>query len=76
MTEQPVEITLHQQARKLEIDFTDDSRCRLPYEFLRVHPPSVEMRGHDPVQEVFQCGMQGVNVPSIGPVGSYAIKNI
>ncbi len=74
MIEQPSEITLHQQSRELEIAFADGSRFRFPYEFLRVHSPSAEVRGHGPGQEVLQTGKQEVKVLGIEPVGSYAIK--
>jgi DUF971 family protein len=74
MIEQPTEITLHQQSRELEIAFADDSRYRFPYEFLRVHSPSAEVRGHGPGQEVLQIGKQAVNVLGVEPVGSYAMK--
>ncbi|MGA7749629.1 MAG: DUF971 domain-containing protein [Gallionella sp.] len=74
MTEQPTEITLHQQSRELEIAFADGSRHHLPYEFLRVHSPSAEVRGHGPGQEVLQTGKQHVNVFGVEPVGSYALK--
>src|SRR5450759_1619173 len=72
--QQPTEITLHQQSRELEIAFADGSRDRLPYEFLRVHSPSAEVRGHGPGQEVLQTGKQSVNVLGVEPVGSYAMK--
>jgi len=42
--EHPTEITLHQQSRNLEIAFDNGARYRLPYEFLRVHSPSAEVR--------------------------------
>jgi DUF971 family protein len=74
MIEQPVEITLHQRSRELEIAFSDDSRFRFSYEYLRVYSPSAEVRGHGPGQEVLQTGKQDVNVLSIEPVGSYAMK--
>ncbi|MFZ1546827.1 MAG: DUF971 domain-containing protein [Candidatus Nitrotoga sp.] len=70
----PTEITLHQQSKLLEVAFDDGSRCRLPYEFLRVHSPSAAVRGHGPSQEVLQVGKQDVNVIDVQPVGSYAIK--
>jgi hypothetical protein len=75
MIEQPVEITLHRQSRELELAFSDDSRCRLSYELLRVHSPSAEVRGHCPGQEVLQIGKQDVNVLGIEPVGSFAMKS-
>jgi DUF971 family protein len=70
----PTEITLHQKSRELEIAFDDGSRFRLTCEFLRVHSPSAEVRGHGPGQEVLQVGKREVNITSIEPVGSYAIK--
>ena len=70
----PTEITLHQQSRALEIAFDDGVRYRLPYEFLRVHSPSAEVRGHGPGQEVLQTGKQNVNALGVEPVGSYALK--
>ncbi|MEO6974707.1 MAG: DUF971 domain-containing protein [Gallionella sp.] len=74
MTEQPTEIILHQQARELEIAFADSPSYRLPYEFLRVHSPSAEVRGHGPGQEVLQVGKQDVKVLGVEPVGSYAMQ--
>jgi DUF971 family protein len=74
MIEQPTEITLHQQSREMEIAFADAFRFRLSYEFLRVHSPSAEVRGHGPGQEVLQIGKQDVNILGVEPVGSYAIK--
>ncbi len=70
----PTEITLHQQSRELEIAFDDDNRFRLSCEFLRVHSPSAEVRGHGPGQEVLQVGKRLVNITAIDPVGTYAIK--
>lgn len=74
MTEQPTEITLHQQSRELEIAFEDGDRFRLSFEYLRVYSPSAEVRGHSPGQEVLQTGKQDVNVLGVEPVGSYAMK--
>ncbi|MBI3222567.1 MAG: DUF971 domain-containing protein [Nitrosomonadales bacterium] len=70
----PTEITLHQQSRILEIAFDDGARFRLPFEFLRVHSPSAEVRGHGPGQEVLQVGKKNVGVSNLIPIGSYAMK--
>ena len=70
----PTGITLHQKSRVLEISFSDGRTFRLPYEFLRVHSPSAEVRGHGPGQEVLQTGKRDVEIRSIEPVGSYAIQ--
>ena len=52
----PTEIRLHQKSRLMEIAFADGKTFKLPYEFLRVHSPSAEVRGHGPGQEVLQVG--------------------
>ena len=70
----PIEITLHQQSRQLEIAFDDGARYRLPFEYLRVYSPSAEVRGHGKGQEVLQVGKQNVNLTEVTPVGSYALK--
>ena len=70
----PTAITLHQQSRQLEITFDDGENYFLPFEFLRVHSPSAEVRGHGPGQEVLQIGKQNVALLDVQPVGSYALK--
>ncbi len=75
MTERVVTgITLHQKSRVLEIAFADGRSFRLPYEFLRVHSPSAEVRGHGPGQEVLQVGKRAVEIRALEPVGSYAVQ--
>jgi DUF971 family protein len=70
----PTEIKLHQKSRELEIHFNDGQEFRLSCEFLRVHSPSAEVRGHGPGQEVLQVGKKNVEITAIDPVGSYAVK--
>jgi len=70
----PTGITLHQKSRILEIAFADGRTFRLPYEFLRVHSPSAEVRGHGPGQEVLQVGKRAVEIRALEPVGSYAVQ--
>ena len=70
----PTEIKLHQKSRLMEIAFADGKTFRLPYEFLRVHSPSAEVRGHGPGQEVLQVGKRGVEIRALEPVGSYAVQ--
>ena len=69
----PTEIRLHAASRQMEIHF-DDSSFKLSYEFLRVHSPSAEVRGHGPGQETLQPGKRKVDILSVEPVGSYAIQ--
>jgi DUF971 family protein len=70
----PTEIKLHQKSRVLEIAFSDGKSFRFPYEFLRVHSPSAEVRGHGPGQEVLQTGKRAVEIRHLEPVGSYAVQ--
>jgi DUF971 family protein len=72
----PTEIKLHQKSRVMEIVFSDGRSFRLPYEFLRVHSPSAEVRGHGPGQEVLQVGKRAVDIRSVEPVGSYAVQPV
>jgi DUF971 family protein len=73
-TPMPTAITLHQSSRVLEIAFDDGKTFRLPYEFLRVHSPSAEVRGHGPGQEVLQVGKRDVAIKTVESVGHYALR--
>jgi DUF971 family protein len=70
----PTEINLHQVSRMFDITFDDGRRFELPVEYLRVHSPSAEVRGHGPGQETLQVGKRDVNIDAIEPVGMYAVK--
>lgn len=70
----PTEIKLHRQSATLELLYADGSRHILPAEFLRVHSPSAEVRGHGKGQEVLQTGKRHVKIVDIEAVGNYAIK--
>ncbi len=73
-TPQPTGITLHQKSRVLEIAFADGRCFKLPFEFLRVHSPSADVRGHGPGQEVLQTGKKDVTITRVEPVGHYALR--
>jgi len=73
-TPRPNEIKLHQKSRLMEISFADGEVFKFSYEFLRVHSPSAEVRGHSPGQEILQTGKQDVKINHIEPVGNYAIQ--
>jgi DUF971 family protein len=70
----PTEIKLHQKSRVMEIAFSDGRSFHLPYEYLRVHSPSAEVRGHGPGQEVLQVGKRNIEIRTLDPVGSYAVQ--
>ncbi len=70
----PTEIKLHQVSRLLEISFDDGKIFHLPCEFLRVHSPSAEVRGHGKGKETLQVGKKNVEIKAIEPVGNYAVQ--
>src|SRR4249920_4270734 len=70
----PTSITVHQQSRVLEVGFDDGREFRIPFELMRVHSPSAEVRGHGAGQEVLQTGKREVGITAIEPVGSYAVR--
>lgn len=72
----PTALTVHQQSRVLEIDFSDGARFRIPFELLRVYSPSAEVQGHGPGQETLQTGKRDVVIDAIEPVGHYGIKPV
>jgi DUF971 family protein len=71
---QATEIKLRQRSRVLEVSFTDGSRFELPFEYLRVHSPSAEVRGHGEGEGVLVIGKQNVGVRAVEPVGQYAVR--
>ena len=73
-TPHPTGIVVHRQSRVLEIAFDDGASFRLPFEFLRVHSPSAEVRGHGPGQEVLQVGKRHVDLLELEPVGNDAVQ--
>jgi DUF971 family protein len=73
-TPKPIDIRLHQASRLLEIKFDNNTECMLSCEFLRVHSPSAEVKGHGAGQETLQIGKEDVNITAIEPVGNYAVK--
>ena len=71
---QATEIKLRTRSRVLEVAFEDGARHLLPFEYLRVHSPSAEVKGHGPGQEVLVTGKQNVGIKAVEPVGQYAVK--
>lgn len=76
MSPTPIEIKVRRQSRLLEVSFDDGSRFELPFEFLRVHSPSAEVKGHGPGQETLVVGKRNVLLRAVEPVGQYAVRLI
>ena len=76
MDHNPSEIKLRKKSRRLVVTFDDGKVFDLPFEYLRVHSPSAEVKGHGPGQETLQTGKQNVGIVDIQPVGHYAVRLI
>lgn len=70
----PEVIELHKTSKQLELVYANNERFLLDAEFLRVHSPSAEVRGHHPGQAVLQVGKKNVSILSITGVGNYALQ--
>lgn len=70
----PVEIKLRQRSRLLVVSFDDGRTFEYTHEYLRVHSPSAEVKGHGPGQETLQTGKEDVEIREIEPVGHYAVR--
>ena len=70
----PASINLKKQSRKLQLEYEDGQVFDLDFEFLRVHSPSAEVKGHGPGTEVLQSGKLGIGITAIDPIGNYAIR--
>jgi len=69
----PQKIALHLKSRTLELVY-DGVSYPLPAEYLRVHSPSAEVRGHGRGQEKLQTGKRAVALVGVEPSGHYALK--
>ncbi|MGH1462254.1 MAG: gamma-butyrobetaine hydroxylase-like domain-containing protein [Neptuniibacter sp.] len=69
----PTQIRLHQKSRTLELTYDDES-FELTAEYLRVHSPSAEVRGHGIGNGVLQTGKKLVGIKELIPTGNYALK--
>ena len=71
---QPTEITLRTKSRLLVVTFADRASFEFTFEYLRVHSPSAEVKGHGPGQEILQTGKENVVIKAVEPVGHYAVR--
>ena len=70
----PTEIRARSNSRLLVVSFADGRSFELPFEYLRTHSPSAEVKGHGPGQETLVLGKQNVGVKAIEQVGQYAVR--
>ena len=70
----PTEIRARSHSRLLVVSFADGRSFELPFEYLRTHSPSAEVKGHGPGQETLVLGKQNVGVKAVEQVGQYAVR--
>jgi len=70
----PSEIKYHKRSRELEVRFENGMHARLSAEFLRVHSPSAEVKGHAAGEGILVTDKENVAITSIEPVGRYAVR--
>ena len=70
----PTEIRYRKNSKILCLSFDDGLAAQLSAEYLRVHSPSAEVKGHGPGQEVLQTDKQDVAIKEIEPIGNYAVR--
>lgn len=69
----PSGIKVKAQSQCLELTYPD-AIFNLNYEFLRVHSPSAEVRGHGGGPSTLQYGKKEVGLLRIVPTGNYALQ--
>jgi len=67
-------INMQRRNRQLVLSYENGESYNLSYEYLRVHSPSAEVKGHGPGQEVLQKHKEDVLIDSAQPVGNYAVQ--
>lgn len=69
----PQQIRLQPNRRQLVLVY-GQAEYLLSAEYLRVHSPSGEVRGHGKKQGKLQTGKADVSITNLQPVGNYALK--
>ena len=70
----PTEIKVKRKSRTLEVAWEDGTRYALPFEYLRVHSPSAEIRGHAGGEGKLELAKEAVLITQVEPIGVYAVR--
>ena len=70
----PTKIKLHKDDGTLSLEYADGSHFTLTGEYLRIHSPSAEVRGHGKGQEILQHGKKDIKITGLEPSGNYALQ--
>ncbi|MFT6592032.1 MAG: DUF971 family protein [Zhongshania sp.] len=74
MNQAPTDVKFRKLSQQLELSYASGETFSLSSEFLRVHSPSAEVRGHGAGQETLQTGKLKVQLTELIPVGNYALQ--
>src|SRR5690554_3864330 len=69
----PIGIKVKKASQVLVLTY-EDAEFELSYEFLRVHSPSAEVRGHGGGEGILQFVKKDVGLLAVEPAGNYALK--
>ncbi|MEH6468428.1 MAG: DUF971 domain-containing protein [Porticoccus sp.] len=70
----PTKIKLHKEDGSLSLEYSNGNHFTLTGEYLRIHSPSAEVRGHGKGQEVLQHGKKDIKITGLEPSGNYALQ--
>ena len=70
----PTDLKYHKRSRELEVRFADGMNARLSAEFLRVHSPSAEVKGHAAGEGILVTDKETLGIAQIEPIGLYAVR--
>ncbi|MDG2018784.1 MAG: DUF971 domain-containing protein [Porticoccaceae bacterium] len=70
----PTKVVVRESKDALLIEYSDGQTYNLPAEFLRVHSPSAEVRGHGEGNETLQFGKRNITISSLEQAGNYALQ--
>ena len=70
----PTQIRVNRQSRTVELTWPDGHQHELSAEYLRVHSPSAEVRGHGRGEGALVQGKERVGITEVEAIGHYAVR--
>lgn len=69
-----VSVNIKNKSAVIELRYQNNEKHQLSFEFLRVHSPSADVRGHSGSEGVLQYGKSDVLIEKIEQVGNYGLQ--
>lgn len=67
-------VNIRKKSAVVELTYQNQESYQLSFEFLRVHSPSADVRGHAGSEGVLQYGKSDVIIEKIEQVGNYGLQ--